>query len=105
VRALNWAIDLTIYARQSRQMGQIARRLRETADALEGIQPELVMGYLPSTGMLGCPSEGTDPETGWRGRWLVDAVSAPGPGLPSDPPGEKPENSAADQGDDPAQGR
>lgn len=100
-RALTWELELRIYARESRQLGQVARRLRETADTLEGIRPDLVLPYLPMGGMLGTPFEGLDPESGWRGRWLVRDPSAPDElprnGLSGGDPGDEADDPAGDK--------
>ena len=72
-RVLHWSIELRIYARESRQIAQMAKRLRETADSLENIRPGQLVP--PAEGILGMPFEAHDPESGWRGRWKVDAAA------------------------------
>jgi hypothetical protein len=108
-RALTWELELRIYARESRQLGQVARRLRETADALERIDTDLVIPYLPMGGMLGTPVDGLDPESGWRGRWLARDPSAPDElprnGLRSGQPRDQADQPAGDEHRDRPPGR
>jgi hypothetical protein len=61
-RILVWEITLTIASEDGQQIPQAARRLREVADAIENLPPNLVVGagYVPHAW-----------PPGWRAEWSV----------------------------------
>lgn len=69
---LLWNVELRITAAEGRQTAAAAHRLREMADAIDRLPPNLMvgMGDLPMGRVVDVAGAAPD-GTGWRGTWSV----------------------------------